>query len=386
MRETSPDKVVLQRAIAAVQAGRLVEARRLLADLLRRDATLVDAWVWMGKAQDDLERRRECFLRALRLDPDNAEARQGLVALLSGPQPAEPPKKISAFPFPCPQCGAHLRFDASTDALRCAHCGSVRPLPGPSGPPAWIALPPFLPVETQVEPAGRELLRCRFCGATSELSVRTASLSCPFCGSPQVVQQSRGTFLVPPQAVVPFQLDRTAAEQALRQWFGQRWHAAGLATRAEIVDLNASYLPFWMFSGWVKLMYRGVIPQDRTTSNMPLLTSTLQPVPVQDVLVSASYSLDAATFRKIEPFNLQAAVPFRPEYLAGWPAEVYQMAMADASIQARERMTREARGKAGDWVPPPEIPDPSPPTYELGVGDVQLDAFRHLLLPVWMGT
>lgn len=109
MSEKDAPETRLKRAVLAVQSGRLGEARRLLVRILRQDPRNVDAWVWLGKAVDDPEKRRERFSRALRVDPDNEEARRGLVALLSGPQAAEvsagkPPMRISAYPLRCPNC------------------------------------------------------------------------------------------------------------------------------------------------------------------------------------------------------------------------------------------------------------------------------------------
>jgi len=39
--------------------------------------------------------------------------------------------------FPCPACGADLRFDPATGALRCGHCGHADPLGAPANP--WRA-------------------------------------------------------------------------------------------------------------------------------------------------------------------------------------------------------------------------------------------------------
>lgn len=86
MSEKHVSETRLKSAVLAVQSGRLEEARRLLVSILRQDPGNAAAWVWLGKAVDDPEKRRECFSRALRADPNDEEARRGLVALLSGPQ------------------------------------------------------------------------------------------------------------------------------------------------------------------------------------------------------------------------------------------------------------------------------------------------------------
>ncbi len=397
----------LKRAILALQAGQTAQARTMLAALLRQDPQYAAAWVWMGKAVDDPEKRKECFSRALRLDPDNDEARLGMVALLSGPQAGAaeqpgPPAQVTAYPSPCPNCGAHLRFDIAARALRCQHCGTEHPLPEQARPPVWLGLPPDLATpEAQQEPYGRDALRCRSCGAVTELSVRTASLACPFCGSPQVVRETAGSLLIPPRAIVPFALEREEAEQALREWLGRGWSRPDdLAQRAAILDMHGVYLPFWSFKGLGVVSFR---TEARGLAAAPLPTPQKQHLPVQDVLVPASFSLDRKVLRQIEPFDLRAALAFRPLYLAGWPAEVYQVALADAAMEAQIRMAQESRARAEVLAPVLAQTDDE---MEGGLGawsaqnrsrrqvvdyrpdfcTAQLDSFLHLMLPVWLGA
>jgi len=41
---------------------------------------------------------------------------------------------------------------------------------------------------------------------------------------------------------------------------------------------------------------------------------------------------------EVSHFNLDALVAYDPYYLAGWPAETYQVSPADASLLARQRV------------------------------------------------
>lgn len=403
MSQANGSRARLKRAVLAVQTGRLEEARRLLAQLLRRDPRNAEAWLWLGKAVDDAEKRRECFSRALRLDPTSEEARRGLVALLSGPQGEEAPgggrpARISAYPLRCPNCGAPLRYEIAVAALRCQHCGSQSEIPPGPNVDLWLGMPPDMAVpEAQGEPVGRETLRCRSCGAVSELA-RTASLSCPFCGSPQVVQGKGTSYLIPPRAIIPFRVDREQAMQALREWMGRGFlHPADLAARAEIVDLQGVYLPFWAFQGIAGVSYSLQASGLAGPAMMP--TRQVQHIAVPDMLIPAALGMDQATLRAIEPFELTAALPFRPEYLAGWPAELYQVALADASIRAREEMSRSARSRAAALAPTEDGPlGIEMGGWGMGPGrgrraayrpdfcTVQIDSFLHLLLPVWLGA
>ncbi len=403
---SNQENTQLQQAILAVQTGNLQRARQILATLLRQNPENARAWLWLGKAMDNPRKRAECFRRVLRIEPENDEARAGLVALRSGPEmPAsaeEAPTRIQAYPLRCPQCGGEVRYQVSAQALRCAHCGNRRDLPA-RPVTDWAALPQDLAIqEAQAEPTGERALRCRSCGATTVLSVRAASPTCPFCGSPQVVPTRSTAPLIPPQAIVPFRLERAQAEKALREWLARGWlRPAGLADRTEMVDLHGLYLPFWGFKGLAEVSYRAQLSAPAT---LPAVFSQKQYIPVSQVLLPATYGLEEKAFQAIEPFDLDEAVAFHPEYLAGWPAEVYQIALADASIQAREQMSHQARALAEEWAPQTSDAaasilqesffgggsgrnsrsDESP--YRPHFWTIRLDSFLHFLLPVWVGS
>jgi predicted RNA-binding Zn-ribbon protein involved in translation (DUF1610 family) len=425
------DQGLLKQAILALQAGRTPEARKILIALVQQNPRDVTAWVWLGKAMDDPARRRDCFTRALRLNPGNEEARRGMIALLSGPDatgqealaeeqapaeevledegaPARPPSQITAFPSPCPNCGAQLRYDVSHRALHCAHCGTEKGIPAATYLVEWLGMPPDLSgPEAQGELIRRETLRCRSCGAATELSSRTASLTCPYCGSPQVARSKGQVYLVPPRALIPFAVDEESAQRHLREWLAEGyWHPDDLAKKAELVDMQGTYLPFWGFKGLAEVTYQ-LQGSGMLLESLPMAPSQqTQHINVQDLLIPGSFSLGEHTLRAIEPFDLDQAVPFHPEYLAGWPAEVYQVALADATIEARGRMSKEARNKADAMTPvlnleieeadfgglPIQIRGMGSRqrnrqvTYAPTLSTIRLDSFMHYVLPVWVGT
>jgi DNA-directed RNA polymerase subunit RPC12/RpoP len=292
-------------------------------------------------------------------------------------------------------------------ALRCAHCGTEKAIPAPTYIIEWLGMPPDLSgADAQGELIRRETLRCRSCGATTEFSSRASSLSCPYCGSPQVVQSKGQVYLVPPRALIPFEVDEEGAKEALHTWLAEGyWHPDDLVQRAELVELHGTYLPFWGFKGLAEVTFQ-LQGASLALDTMPMVPSQqTQHINVRDLLIPGSLSMDARTQRQIEPFDLDQAVPFRPEYLAGWPAEVYQVALADATIEARGRMSKEARSQADALTPvlnldideydiggiPLNIGMRSRQrnrqvTYKPTLSIIRLDSFMHYVLPVWVGT
>jgi hypothetical protein len=76
-------------------------------------------------------------------------------------------------------------------------------------------------------------------------------------------------------------------------------------------------------------------------------------------------------------FDLAAVKPYDPRYLADWPAEVYDVPMGDASLDARgqasQRMKRDLPNELG-----------SIRLISTSSSSMTVESFKLVLLPVWM--
>ena len=103
--ETDPDSfetgenTILREAIEALRAGDRVRARDLLTRMLKTDQNNATYWVWLSAAVDTQKERVYCLQSALRIDPQNAAAKRGLV--LFGALP--PDDSIPPFPVNRPR-------------------------------------------------------------------------------------------------------------------------------------------------------------------------------------------------------------------------------------------------------------------------------------------
>lgn len=88
------DDVVFQEAVEALREGKKTRARELLTGLLKNDQNNATYWVWMSTTVDTTKERIYCLQTALKLDPQNATAKRGLI--LHGALPADD----SIQPFP----------------------------------------------------------------------------------------------------------------------------------------------------------------------------------------------------------------------------------------------------------------------------------------------
>lgn len=366
----------LNQAIALVQTGNLETGRRLLAQVLAREPDNADAWLWLSTAVDSQDKRAECLRRVLSIDPNNKAAWERLAALTS--DGARHDRAVvngsRSLEFPCSKCGSEFHYSIEQKGLVCDHCGHFEPIrPVTSAEPAYLQENPVFGMvgsaQGQVEMAGTLAVKCGNCGSTTTRSVRQGTVQCPFCGTDLLVQASFSVPVILPQGLVLFQVTETQARDAVARWWASGWfRPTDLPRQARIQRLRGVYIPFWTFDDMLKVAWFEKDPAtDSGESKME------DRVLVDDALVCGSYTLPEATTRGLEPFNTKAMVLYQPEYLAGWPAEVAQISLADASLKARERMSEDALKRY-------------PPGAEAMEESTAYMTFKHIMLPVWVGA
>jgi len=301
--------------------------------------------------------------------------------------------------FPCSQCGADYRFDPAGGQLLCDHCGHVDEIAQP-GP--WAASIRELDFEIALaggleaeEVEETRTLDCPDCGAQVEFDEATHARECPFCATPVVTGTHRH---IKPRGVLPFALDERAAHAAMTEWLGGLWFAPnGLQDYARKGRrMQGIYVPYWTFDADTKSSYRGERGTVYYETRTVMRDGKRRQVRVQkvrwrsvsgrvarffdDVLVLASRSLPGRYTDALEPWDLAALEPYRPEFLAGFRAEGYQVDLAEAFAKARDKMNRVIARDVrfdigGDRQRIHDI--------DMAVSGV---TFKHILLPVWLAA
>lgn len=93
------DDAIFQEAVDALREGNKTKARELLTGLLKTDQNNATYWIWMSAVVDTAKERIYCLQTALKLDPENATAKRGLV--LHGALPAD--ETVQPFPLNRPR-------------------------------------------------------------------------------------------------------------------------------------------------------------------------------------------------------------------------------------------------------------------------------------------
>lgn len=93
------DDFAFQEAVEALRAKDRSKAKDLLTQLLKGDQNNVQYWIWLSAAVESPKEQIYCLQTALRLDPENATAKRGLVLL--GALPAD--ESVQPFPLNRPR-------------------------------------------------------------------------------------------------------------------------------------------------------------------------------------------------------------------------------------------------------------------------------------------
>jgi len=383
----------------SIRTGDVAHGRELLLRAVDYDREHSDAWLWLSATTDDPAEQLKYLEWAVAADPANVQARRG-VAVLTGriatdqllPVGAGVAPRLPTGPeatevrrtFDCASCGGRLRFDPETVDLKCASCGAIEvveevPL-GDVAQPLDFTLPTI--VGHRWSEAERAFV-CEQCGAATVLPVGGTSTVCPFCDNPALVQAAEERELVPPAGLVPMALEEEGAYRALKAWLGRGWWAPDdLGHIVKDKRLRPAYVPFWVFEATLTVRWRAEIAEGTGRYRRWSAQSGERTQFFTDQLQAGLRSLPEGLLRHLPTFDLSRLIVFKPEYLADWPAALYDLSLADASLRAHEAMVKaaeaESRGRiaAGREVRDLEV-FPDRFTGEL---------FKLVYLPLWIGA
>lgn len=398
-REDQYFEDLVRDGIGAVKDGHRSLARSLLNRATMIKTTDSRPWLWLSATTDDPQEQRTFLERAVAADPSNVAARRGL-AMLSGrldqtrltkqgegvkPDIFSEPVEAQAQTFLCPNCGGHMNFDVQKQNLTCQFCGyiqqSEKRLAADSGEVAVDDVLPTTRAHRWAEAQHR--LSCERCGALTLLPASVKADRCPYCGSNRMIESSKTRELVDPQAVGLMKIDEQQAVSRLRQWFGKGITVPDdLRDSAGRIQLRPAYYPFWTFDGTLEIPWTCDVNEGSGDSPRWVPRSGKEYQFFDDVLIPGIRTLPYTEVSKIEPFNLKDVVEFKPEYVAGWPALMYDLAMSDASLLAREKVVRRLQGMLHTII----AGGSQTRNLRTGAGHWSGLTFKHVLLPLWVGT
>lgn len=388
---------LLKTGIIEAKAGHKDAARRYLdrAVYMSRDHdVMAEAWYWLAQVMDEVGEKRKAIENCLAHDLQHARARK-LLAILDGklkenevidpdhlPPAPEGLRAADADRFMCPKCGGRMSFSPDGQSLVCDYCTRHQAMgfsPKPAEEKDFITA--MATMRGHGKPLNEQVFHCEGCGSEFLLPPAQISTQCIYCDSPHVVNWENTEDLLAPDGVLPHKFNQEQAIKFLINWV----EGNKIKPEKRVEHPRGLYLPLWTFDIGGEIDYTGEVYEDEENpfaarSGQRRVTKRVSdsyPVLVDDLPIPASRKLSAVFLRLIPTFELDSVKPYDPRFLADWPAEVYDIPMAEASLDARGQAY--AKYKA-------ELP------YKLGSmrlvhsssAKMAIESFKLVLLPVWM--
>ena len=302
--------------------------------------------------------------------------------------------------YKCPCCGGMVEFDSGSQKLKCPYCDTEFDLEAlqqeeteqqqeqdrPEEVPSWKTPGQ----EWSEEEAGTlRTYLCESCGGEILTDETTAATHCPYCGNPVIMtgQLSGG---LRPDYVVPFRLDKKAAQEALRQHMsGKKLLPKLFREESHLEEIKGVYVPFWLFDASATGDGRYTATRTRAWSDSEYnYTETSHYSVVRSGSMKfAAVPVDGASkipddlMESVEPFDFSEAKPFSTAYLSGFMADRYDVSADESEKRANQRIRESMEQALEDSV----VGYESVRTTNLSVRLQNAEAV-YALLPVWLMT
>ncbi len=301
--------------------------------------------------------------------------------------------------YKCPNCGGVVTFDSQSQQMKCPYCDTTfeidavkefqdsqanatddyawEPYGANSGSGDWA----------EGETANMRQFRCQSCGGEIITDANTAATSCPYCGNSAIMEERlSGTFR--PDWVIPFQLDKQSAMDALAQHLkGKLFLPPSFKTQNHLEEIKGMYVPFWLFDADAQAnasfrctkVRRWSDARYHYTKTSHFAVRRAGDAAFRTVPVDGSSKMEDDMMEAIEPFDYGKKVDFQTAYLSGYLADKYDVDATACQPRANERIKTSMQDMLRDTVQGYTTCMPDGCNVRLAKGKTQ-----YALLPVWV--
>lgn len=303
----------------------------------------------------------------------------------------------------CISCGASLKYKPGTDHLNCQFCGQDNEIPHIQKEIVEFDFNTYISQFEQMAPVSTvKTVQCKNCAAVTTLPPNVTSMSCAYCATPLILEQTTEEHIITPHAVLPFKLNQNDASAKFRQWIKGLWFAPNKLQKMSMVTdtIKGVYMPYWTYDSDAETEYVGQrgtwhyrTVSYTTVENGNTVTHTRQERYTvwsmtagvvqnvfDDILVNASNSLPRNYVEELEPWPLKEIKSFTPEYLSGFISEKYQIGLKNGFDFAKGKMEAEISHTVRRNIGGDEQRIVSLST------DYRHVTFKHILLPIYISA
>lgn len=298
--------------------------------------------------------------------------------------------------YKCPCCGGAVAFDSGAQKMKCPYCdtefemealqGFNEDLQGDTGDEMnWD-----MGADSQWqngETEGMRVYGCKSCGGQIVGDQNLGAASCPYCGNP-VVMMGQFSGDLRPDKVIPFKLDKNAAEAAYKRHIqGKKLLPKVFAAQNHIDEIQGVYVPFWMFDAQAdaNIRYKATKEKKWSDSSFDYTETSFYSVHRSGNLSFEAVPVDGSTkmaddlMESIEPFDMSGAVDFQTAYLAGYLADRYDVKEEDCIARANDRIKRSTESVFASTVRDFKTVTTETSSIQLSSGKAE-----YVLCPVWI--
>jgi predicted RNA-binding Zn-ribbon protein involved in translation (DUF1610 family) len=389
-------KELLQIGIIEAKGGNNATARHYLERAVAA-ATPVDhdllaeIWYWLSQVTAEVSEKRKALENVLSYDLNHSRARREL-ALLDGkirtdelvdpdrvPTPGESDQPVETQRFVCPNCGGRMVFSPDGSSLVCEHCAGVQKITSHPGPQEQDFIIAMATARAHNKPLKEQVFQCQGCSAQYILQGQQLSFNCVYCSSTHVVRLDASGDLIAADAMLPQAFSHQRAARLLVEWV----QIKKIKPEKQVVWPRGLYLPVWIFNFGGYIDYTGELTEAEWSPDQGAVVQNRRiadryPVMLDDLSIPANHKKTRQMLVKLIPsFDLKTMVPYDPRYLADWPAEVYDISLADASLDARDQAYIRLKADMQAALGQIRIQHSSS-------ANLTIEAFKLALLPIWM--
>ncbi len=343
--------------------------------------TRAQANYYLSLLSNDLVQKRKYLEETLAIDMTHAKARRDL-AVMDGklkaadivdpdrmPAPITGTVTVQADRFTCPKCGGRMVYAPDGTSLVCEYCNRAQRLSTTTGSGEQDFIVAMADGSGQRSPVAVQTFRCQGCGATFILAPDEITATCAYCGSVHVVAMHEKQQMVEPDSILPMAFDQKQASWQLVHWV----EGIKITPQEQVQAPRGLYLPAWTFDIIGSIPWNGTVYRDK--HEVPI--SGQKEISFNDVRILGSQKLAGLMVKTLPEFDFSHATAYDARFLAGWMADVYDLPMAEASLDARqiavEHMREMIRQEFGQIQ-----------NMGYSTSGIMVSGFKLILVPVWV--
>ncbi len=333
---------------------------------------------YLSQITDDPVQKRQYLDETIAINPAHGDALRAL-AILNGKLKAEEivnadhlqaqsteTQNANVDRFACPNCGSRMVFDGDGRSLICESCARKEAMnSNKQNEQDFIVA--MATGQGQRAPVAMKTFKCQGCGAEFVLPPEVISESCSYCGAAYVLTGTRE--LVEPDSIVPMAFNQRTAAKHLVDWVTRH----KIKPQGKVQAPRGLYLPVWTFDMLGTMPWKGFIRENKR--NIPVNGEEM--VTTDDAVIYSTPKLTDLLPKIIHDYLLGESVTYDARYLAGWPAEIYQKTLAEASLDIREQIADQLRNDI-------RIERGNVSDLSYGGGKISILSFKLILIPVWV--